>query len=222
MDFDPPYRNPPSDADRSWYAIVRRVVAIRERLAHTRVEYIERCLESEANGQVPILPTPEEVDLMLLGIDDNTCDYVRGSLDLIVQYRDVLDHAANLIVRANVGIDLLLADNDEEEESSGIQFSASQVDDFLQTLPRVEISTLELEEVKCSICKLDYGTQRGNTTSTETGLESGQGLPGEEEPEQPVELFCGHVFGEWCIKTWLLEQPASCPTCRLQFEPILE
>lgn len=107
----------------------------------------------------------------------------------------------------------------EAEEGNRVQFSPSQVDDFIQTLPRVEISKLEKDDVECSICKLEYGTHRKNT-STEASLD--QRLPGEEEPEKPVKLSCGHIFGEWCIKSWLLEQPASCPTCRFQFQPVVE
>lgn len=190
--------------------------------AHSQLEYIQRCLRSEARGDIPSLPTPEELDRMLANLDDNTCSYIRGSLVLIVEYRAVLEHAASILASVDGEFDRLLPDDvfDDYEESSGIQFSASQVDNFVRTLPRVEISILDKEEEKCSICKLEYGTMRGSTTSTEPASQSDQGLPGEESPEQPVKLSCGHIFGEWCIKTWLLEQPASCPTCRLQFEPI--
>lgn len=91
------------------------------------------------------------------------------------------------------------------------------VDNFIQSLPRVEISTLERDELECSICKLEYGTPRGNT-STVAALDPG--LPGEEDAEKPVKLSCGHVFGDWCIKRWLLEQPPSCPICRFEFSSI--
>ena len=91
------------------------------------------------------------------------------------------------------------------------------VDNFIQSLPRVEISTLERDELECSICKLEYGTSRGNT-STVAALDPG--LPGEEDAEKPVKLSCGHVFGDWCIKRWLLEQPPSCPICRFEFSSI--
>lgn len=85
----------------------------------------------------------------------------------------------------------------------------------------MEIGALETDDMECSICKLEYGTYRGEEiSSTESVLD--QGLPGEESTEQPVKLCCGHLFGEWCIKTWLLEQPASCPVCRFQFKPVVQ
>lgn len=214
---------PPSDADRIWYRIVRRMAAIHEGGAHAQQAYIQQCLQREASDQAAILPTPEELDLMLTNTDDGTRNFVIDSLALIVEYRGVLDYAANLLARFGGDIDRLRdADDDEEEEGSlGFQFTASQVDDFMQTLARVEISTLQADDAKCSICKLDYGTQRGGTVSSESATNFDQGLPGEDAPEQPVKLPCGHIYGEWCIKTWLLEQRATCPTCRFQFEPIV-
>lgn len=110
------------------------------------------------------------------------------------------------------------ADQAVEEEGSGVQFSSSQVEDFVNALPRVEISSLGTDDLKCSICKLEYGKERA--ISTEPGSDSDQGLPGEGMPEYPVKLSCGHVFGDWCIKTWLLLQPASCPTCRVHLQPV--
>ena len=96
------------------------------------------------------------------------------------------------------------------------------------------MSTLEGEggEVTCSICLQEYGTGRGSEgeittsgggTTEQSAPASGkfdndqEGFPSEEAPEYPVKISCGHVNGERCIKRWLLEQPASCPTCRLHF-----
>lgn len=79
----------------------------------------------------------------------------------------------------------------------------------------LEISTLETDEVHCSICKAEYGTDRGEIYGAEP---ADQGLFGEEAPEYTVKLSCGHVFGD---KKWLLEQPASCPICRFQFKPVV-
>ena len=104
------------------------------------------------------------------------------------------------------------------EDESEIQFFPSQVEDFMQTLPRVEMDTLGTDDLRCSICKEEYGKQRGDSTNPASG--SDPRLPGEETPEHPLELPCRHVFGEWCIKTWLLGRPASCPTCRFHFKPV--
>lgn len=101
--------------------------------------------------------------------------------------------------------------------TSGTQFSSSQIEDFLQNSPPVEKSTLEEEDQECSICMSKYGIGRGNK---EPATKSEQGLLGEEAPESPVKLPCGHVFGDWCIKKWLLTQHASCPACRFQFRPV--
>lgn len=98
--------------------------------------------------------------------------------------------------------------------TSGTQFSSSQIEDFLQTSPPVDKSTLEEEDQKCSICMSEY---RGNN---EPVTKSEQGLLGEEASESPVKLPCGHVFGDLCIKEWLLTQHASCPLCRFQFRPV--
>lgn len=84
------------------------------------------------------------------------------------------------------------------EQGTGIQFSPSQVEDFLQTLGPVEISSLRTDDTKCSICKEEYGKVRGKSTGLV--LDADQRLPGEETPEYPVKLSCRHVFGDWCIK----------------------
>lgn len=109
-------------------------------------------------------------------------------------------------------------DEPDEEEVSWMKLSYSRVEDFVKTLARVEISTLGAEDLKCSICKLEYGKGRGNIA--EPASDSDQELLGEETPEDPVKLWCGHVFGDCCIKTWLVEQPGSCPTCRFQYQPV--
>lgn len=104
-----------------------------------------------------------------------------------------------------------IGDRADGEERTGIRLSPSQVEDFLQTLSPVEISSLRMDDKKCSICKEEYGTERGN--STNLASDTDQRLSGEGVPEYPVRLSCRHVFGNWCIKAWLLREPASCPTC---------
>lgn len=106
----------------------------------------------------------------------------------------------------------------QEDDKSGTQFSPSQVEDFLQTSSPVGISTLEKDDQKCSICMSEYVKGKGDTNKP--AMESEQGLLGEDAPENPIKLPCGHVFGEWCIKAWLLKQRASCPVCRFQFRPV--
>ena len=69
---------------------------------------------------------------------------------------------------------------------------------FIDSLPKVEISSLDEEDRTCSICYDEYGVAR----------------PEAEEPaEDPVKMPCGHVFGKLCITTWL-EEHCTCPACR--------
>lgn len=113
-----------------------------------------------------------------------------------------------------------------EEAQNKIQFSPEQVDEFVQSLTRMKTSSLETEDQTCSICKFDYGRVRGNLAEPAYDIKQkqvsdcDQGLPGEEMPEYAAKLPCGHVYGEWCLKTWFLSQPATCPTCRFCFQPL--
>lgn len=171
-------------------------------------DYEHQSGREEANGEVLTLPTREQIAVAWARRNR------RRAIHPVLEEFGAFREFAAIMSATHGGHHQA----DEEEEGSGIQFSPCQVEDFLQTLARVEISTLGTDDVKCSICKLEYGKGRGNTT--EPASNSGQGLPGEETPEYPVKLSCGHVFGDWCIKTWLLVQPASCPICRFQFQPV--
>lgn len=77
---------------------------------------IQQCLQREANDQASILPTPEELDLMLTNTDDGTRNFVIDPIALIV------DYAANILARFGGNIDRLIdaADDEEEEEVSSI------------------------------------------------------------------------------------------------------
>lgn len=177
-------------------------------------DYVQQAVQREANGEAPILPTPDELELMTADLNDNARWIIQISLVLFQEIRASEEFETTTLASDSRDFHNLQAD---DEDRSGIQFSPSQVEEFLQTLSHMEISTLA-DNVTCSICKQEYGTPRGD--STEPGSGSDEALPGEEAPEYPVKLSCSHVFGEWCIKTWLLRQPATCPTCSFQFEPV--
>lgn len=166
-------------------------------------------IRSSGHGEVSLLPASEELALMLADMNTTT----RRAIHALSQNLGTLESV----------IDWIPPSDDEnfnyDEDQSRIQFSPSQVEDFMQNLSRVEIGTLETDDLRCSICKEEYGKQRGDSTEPASG--SDPRLPGEEMPEHPLRLPCGHVFGEWCIRTWLLEQPASCPTCRSHFKPLV-
>lgn len=184
----------------AWYLIFDEEPAIQETQLQ---DYVQQSAQPEASGQVQTFPTSEQAALMRSNRSRRRA--IHPSLDAFGAFRQFA-----AAMSAIYGGDF---DQPVEEEGSGIQFSASQVEDFVQTLARVEIGTLGVDDLKCSICKLEYGKGRGNIT--EPACDSDQGLLGEEAPEHPVKLSCGHVFGDWCIKTWLVEQPASCPTCKI-------
>lgn len=187
--------------------------------AQAHQEYIQTCLKREENREAAIMPTPEELNQILAGINDRASRLIQASLESFKECRAFEEYAAMMLSAGGFVADG--GDEGREEEIIGIQLSPDQVDEFLETSARVEIGALESDEMECSICKLKYGTYRGeDILGPEPALD--QGLTGEDAPEQAVKLPCGHVFGEWCIKTWLLGVPAaSCPTCRFQFKPVV-
>lgn len=106
-----------------------------------------------------------------------------------------------------------------DDERTDSQLSdIRQVGVFVQTLPCVAICSLGPEDLKCPICGSEYGKDRGSTTSVPAS-QSDQVFPGQDWREFPVRLPCGHVFGHWCIATWLRGcQPPSCPVCRFSLQ----
>lgn len=192
--------------------VVRRAAAI----PGVQIQvYVQQTIQREANGELPILPTPEQLELMMAGMDINARRTMAMCLVIIEEIRAIEESTATILI-SDVGD--LMANQEDDELGTRVQFSSSQVDDFLHTLGRVEISSLGPDDMMCSICKEEYGEERGNTTGQASDAD--QRLPGEETPEYPVRLSCRHVFGNWCIKAWLLRQPASCPSCRFQFLPV--
>ena len=96
------------------------------------------------------------------------------------------------------------------DEGGNVTLPPNNVDDLLQTSSCLDISTLELSDLNCLICHLEYGKD-----NTEPASEPNQQLPGQESAEYPIKLPCGHVFGDLCIRRWLrAAHPASCPLCR--------
>lgn len=199
-------RGPPTVADRTWFRIVRRVTDIRG------TQTLQYPLNSSGHGEVSLSPASEELELMLADMNTTTRRAIHATIASLESSR-TLESVTDWIVASDE--ENIYSDEDQR----GIQFSPGQVDEFMQTLSRVDIGTLGTDDLRCSICKEEYGNQRGDCTEPGSGFDPR--LPGEETPEHPVELPCRHVFGEWCIKTWLLEQPASCPTCRFHFKPLV-
>jgi hypothetical protein len=67
------------------------------------------------------------------------------------------------------------------------------------------------------------GILTGGQDDTNGIVEEGGKIEGKEEgdAETPVEMSCGHVFGEKCLKAWLYESP-TCPLCRVEVESYTE
>lgn len=199
------------EADKAWYLVIRRAANIPG--VQNQI-YVQETMQREANGEVPILPTLEQTELIMAEMNTNSRRIMQMCLSLIREIRDIEENTATIIDSDNVDF---MYDQVDYEQETGIQFSLSQVEDFLQTVCPVEISSLGTDDTECSICMEEYGKERGNITGPASDAE--QRLLGEETPEYPLKLSCRHVFGDWCIKTWLLKQP-SCPTCRFQFRPV--
>lgn len=70
--------------------------------------------------------------------------------------------------------------------------------DFIATyMERIDSSTLPEDDHLCPCCHIKYG----DPTSDEV-----------DSSEQPVKTGCGHVFGEQCLASWMVNN--SCPVCR--------
>lgn len=115
--------------------------------------------------------------------------------------------------------------NGDECPSCGFHFFAREnmsrkeilrsVESWLKHLELGNTDHLEEGDRTCNICTLEYGIPR-----TELLLSDSKSQ--EEEPELPVKLPCGHVFGSQCIKVWFTPAPAggngnTCPTCRRKY-----
>ena len=84
--------------------------------------------------------------------------------------------------------------------------------------PYVETVKDEDDSVRTIPMQVD-GTLTGGQDDTNGIVGAGGKIEGkeEEEGETPVEMQCGHVFGEKCLKAWLYQSP-TCPLCRVEVE----
>lgn len=156
-------------------------------LSHIK-NYTQRSAQREANSEAVTLPPlknyskwkPTWVAVMMMIPFAVTCappssrSTSFGTLRSFEPWRRIPDswmpsaEAGDHIVSVGGDTDLnQSADAGKEEgEDSGIPFFQSQIDEFPQTLgPRVEISRLRTNKLGCSICKSEYGKERGNTST---------------------------------------------------------
>lgn len=110
-----------------------------------------------------------------------------------------------------------------------LRFSPQDVNEFMFSLPRVQINN-NIDE--CSICKQPFNKPRAKSLISETieGLQEAvihdassplfciYHFNRENLTEEAVRLPCGHIFGSPCIRTWISGwesgNPPSCPSCR--------
>lgn len=105
-----------------------------------------------------------------------------------------------------------------------LQFSHKKVDRFMYSLKRTDISSLAEDDELCDICFLCFGEWRWEDRHT---ANSGDSEPFkvlvDMMPENPVRLSCGHIFGELCLRTWMMrisKGPFTCPKCRTKLSRV--
>ena len=68
---------------------------------------------------------------------------------------------------------------------------------FVDSLPKVAVDSLDVDERECGICREPYGEVSAS------------------EPEEAVKLPCGHVLGKECLTVMIASwRHQSCPLCR--------
>lgn len=97
--------------------------------------------------------------------------------------------------------------------------TAAEVDEFIKTLEKVNVTSLMPDARECDICKTDFSHSPGPTPARQAAQRPAkQSVHDEEQPESPVRLACGHVYGERCLKTWIggkgIGNLPTCPMCR--------
>lgn len=108
-------------------------------------------------------------------------------------------------------------------------FSAVEVDEFMKTIEKVDVSSLKQDERECDICREDFSHPPGSGSSTNPApasdaQESPEQFVSDEELETPVRLACGHVYGENCLKLWIsrkkleIRRPVLCAGLILRAE----
>jgi hypothetical protein len=103
---------------------------------------------------------------------------------------------------------------------------------FVDSLDKVELSSIAPAHNKCSYCWLPFGVTDKDLQSkaaiaedpmdvdVEAALGAFQILPFDISPSNndPVRAPCGHIFGYGCFIDSLQHVSASCPICRVDFD----
>lgn len=106
----------------------------------------------------------------------------------------------------------------------GIQGLADRILDLITGLPTIPLSEIHTQEQFCLLCKVPFHDGARQPVSTADAAAT----PDPDPIERPVRLACGHIFGDQCLKSWLIEQDKytgvrirskECPVCRQQVLP---
>lgn len=99
-----------------------------------------------------------------------------------------------------------------------LRLSRKEVDRFMYSLDRTDVSSLAKADKLCDICFLCFGEWRWEDRRP---ANAGDSEPFKVRvnmmPENAVRLSCGHLFGELCLRTWMMRNrkgPLTCPKCR--------
>lgn len=130
-----------------------------------RMPDVSQTAQRKTNRHVPTLPKPEDFELMLPA--DMNATIRRAIYASLQVFGTIKRFTGGILDFSDDDDDDYFDQTDDEEEwkGSGIQFSPSQVEDFMQTVSRVEMGTLGTDELACSICKEEYSKQRGVDSS---------------------------------------------------------
>lgn len=71
---------PLATANWQWHGIVRMIASMEN--IQTQ-EYVQQCAQREANREAAILPTEDQLKLMLVGLCDTNRERLLGSLDAL-------------------------------------------------------------------------------------------------------------------------------------------
>lgn len=96
-----------------------------------------------------------------------------------------------------------------------LRFSHEEVDDFMYSLRRIDVSRLTKDNKICEICHLCFDEWRwGHQHPANAGVSEPCKVLEDMIPENSVRPPCGHNFGKFCLPTWKMEIPKSHPHAR--------
>lgn len=113
---------------------------------------------------------------------------------------------------------------DSNHPTPPLRVLRKEVDQFMYSLNQIDIGTLAEDNKLCEICFLCFDEWRwDDKRPADAGALKPFEVLNDMMPENPVRLPCGHIFGELCLRTWIMkmdEGPPTCPKCRRGFKSL--